>query len=121
MTACECFQPGWCERHLCYKTERRHMLCRTRNDYFRLWEEGNGPGQNLELQGNPAVEFPCIQLGERLREQECPTCNGSVLLKVFTCELHGECTLAKTIKDIACCTTCKDYERCPTQATHVTD
>jgi hypothetical protein len=44
-TNCECLVAGWCGRHKCRKTEHLWMLCRTRSDYFRLWEEGRGPGQ----------------------------------------------------------------------------
>lgn len=43
---CECEVPGWCERHQCQKTPHFHRLCRTREDYFSLWEAGRGPGQD---------------------------------------------------------------------------
>lgn len=46
MTDCRCEQPGWCERHQCQKTVHWHKLCRTRAEYFRLWEQGLGPGQS---------------------------------------------------------------------------
>lgn len=39
---------------------------------------------------------------------ECKTCNGKVSLKVFACEVHGKCTPAKIVKDVACCNGCKD-------------
>lgn len=42
---CVCSQAGFCERHQCLKTKHWHMLCQTRADYFQLWEEGRGPGQ----------------------------------------------------------------------------
>ncbi|MFQ5732191.1 MAG: hypothetical protein ACE5KM_09570 [Planctomycetaceae bacterium] len=107
--ACECRQPGWCERHQCYKTEHWHRLCQTRQGYFQLWEAGRGPGQNTKR--NPAAEFPCRHQGEHLRVQQCRSCAGSVRLKVFACPLHDECTIGKTISGIACCTLCDDYER----------
>lgn len=44
-TGCICRAPGWCELHHCQKPEHWYHLCRTRSDYFRLWEEGRGPGQ----------------------------------------------------------------------------
>jgi cellulose synthase/poly-beta-1,6-N-acetylglucosamine synthase-like glycosyltransferase len=47
MTPCECAAAGFCPRHHCRKTPHWHMLCQTRPDYFRLWEEGRGPGQHL--------------------------------------------------------------------------
>jgi hypothetical protein len=49
MTGCVCEPeafPFECPRHQCVKTEHWHMLCRTRADYVRLWEEGRGPGQH---------------------------------------------------------------------------
>ncbi|MCA9046463.1 MAG: hypothetical protein KDA69_19205, partial [Planctomycetaceae bacterium] len=46
---CQCEQPGWCERHGCSKPPHFHKLCRTRPDYFRLWEQGRGPGQSPEV------------------------------------------------------------------------
>lgn len=45
MTDCQCTKPGWCERHQCRKTEYWLYLCQTQEDYFQLWESGNGPGQ----------------------------------------------------------------------------
>ena len=50
MTNCSCQHSAdyfHCDRHQCWKTEHWHMLCRTREDYFQLWEHGVGPGQNL--------------------------------------------------------------------------
>lgn len=38
--------PFECSRHGCLKTEHWWELCQTRADYFRLWEEGRGPGQS---------------------------------------------------------------------------
>ena len=49
MNKCECEQSGWCERHQCEKTPHLHKLCRMREDYFRLWERGRGPGQTHEV------------------------------------------------------------------------
>lgn len=48
MSGCECHPdqfPFACQRHQCHKTAHWHTLCQTRADYFRLWEEGRGPGQ----------------------------------------------------------------------------
>lgn len=45
MTACECAEPGYCSRHRCPKPEHWWQLCQIREDYFRLWELGRGPGQ----------------------------------------------------------------------------
>ena len=48
MTTCRCqpdAYPFHCERHACHKTRHWHHLCQTSPGYFRLWEEGRGPGQ----------------------------------------------------------------------------
>jgi hypothetical protein len=47
-TQCVCESPGFCDRHKCMKPRRFHELCKTRHDYFLLWEKGNGPGQFQE-------------------------------------------------------------------------
>ena len=47
MTDCVCESAGWCERHQCEKTCHWHRLCQTRSEYFQLWEEHRGPGQEV--------------------------------------------------------------------------
>lgn len=46
---CRTFPEGerrmWCERHQCWKTAHWHFLCKTRDDYRSLWDNGKGPGQ----------------------------------------------------------------------------
>lgn len=54
-TSCQCEQAGFCRRHQCTKTEHWWKLCRTREDYFRLWEEGRGPGQNRPTRKAPGI------------------------------------------------------------------
>lgn len=51
----------------------------------------------------------CRFRGSELRLQECPTCCGKVRVKVFACESHGECTLAKAIEGVSCCQGCQQY------------
>ena len=55
-------------------------------------------------------QTPCRNLGEPARVQECPTCNGKVLLRVFACAVHNECTPAKRLEGVACCEGCPDYQ-----------
>jgi hypothetical protein len=45
VTPCECVEPGWCQRHRCFKDELDFQLCRRRPDYFQTWEDGCGPRQ----------------------------------------------------------------------------
>ncbi len=47
-TGCTCTEPGYCSRHGVHKDAHYHMLCRTNPDYFRAWENGTGPNQNLD-------------------------------------------------------------------------
>lgn len=50
---------------------------------------------------------PCIFLGEDTKERvECSTCSGKVELKVFKCEIHGECTIEKPVLGRGCCNGC---------------
>ena len=51
----------------------------------------------------------CIYRGSPTDELiECDSCSGKVLLKVFTCGVHGRCTLRKSF--IASCDDCKEWE-----------
>jgi len=72
--------------------------------YRALWD---APGPD------PGRTRSCRHRGETRREQECPTCRGVVRLKVFACELHGECTIGRSLAGVACCATCPDYEAGP--------
>jgi hypothetical protein len=47
MTGCTCPLASYCERHKVDKHEHWHRLCQTHEGYFRLWEDGRGPGQPL--------------------------------------------------------------------------
>lgn len=46
---CECTIPtgGFCERHQVEKPAHFVKLCQTNLVYFRAWEQGRGPGQNM--------------------------------------------------------------------------
>lgn len=116
ITACECDEPGWCQRHRCRKPRRWFELCRTRPDLFQAWEQGRGPFQKHSSAARSQVV--CVHRGSEIREQDCPTCVGLIRIKVFQCALHRECTLAKPLDAIACCARCGDYQ--PAQADETT-
>lgn len=61
--------------------------------YHELWSE------------TPAsAHFPCVHLGAEQRRDLCSTCKGKVEVKVFACEVHGECTQAKRAEGVnGCC------------------
>ena len=48
---------GFCERHGIRKTAAWAKLCIQRDNYFRAWEEGRGPGQQLRS-AEPASGLP---------------------------------------------------------------
>lgn len=111
MTACACQPaefPFRCDRHDCEKVEHWHHLCQTREDYFQLWEQGRGPGQNIQQQAQPAF-MTCQHRGPELRRELCPSCNGHVELKVYTCAVRGECTIGKPFNSIPCCFGCRSH------------
>lgn len=58
---------------------------------------------------NP-IKNPCKHIGGELRLEECTDCKGKTLVKIFECNLHGECTLIKHLNEIFCCASCKDYK-----------
>lgn len=45
---CECVLAGFCKRHNIRKGAEWVALCQSRADYFRVWEEGRGPGQPVD-------------------------------------------------------------------------
>lgn len=108
LTDCECTGPGWCERHQCHKPAPMFLLCRSQLAYFRLWEEGKGPGQQAESRRSK-LKPPCAHRQGELRAEPCASCNGQVRIKVFRCSMHRECTLSRTLENVACCDTCDNY------------
>ncbi len=53
----------------------------------------------------------CVYLGDLIGFAQCGSCKGRVRLKVFQCDIHGSCTLAKPVPGIRCCAECPDYAR----------
>lgn len=52
------------------------------------------------LQRNVRCEYLGDDTGERIT---CPSCTGHVQLKVFSCGVHGTCTLRQKVEGTACC------------------
>src|SRR3970282_1999152 len=98
--------------------ERMHAICRRdapgltpeRCDQYRaMWSAAAHPEWFEQPQTDSASPLDCPHRGGELRRQLCPTCGGRVELKVFVCDLHGECTLAQQgIAGVANCTKCPD-------------
>lgn len=107
VTPCECLEPGWCERHQCEKSRHHYEMCRRRHDHFQMFEAGESPLQQVKRSFQPRAV--CQFRGELVDEIECPSCRGTVMLKVFDCAQHERCTVGKPIGEMACCVTCEKY------------
>lgn len=47
---------------------------------------------------------------EPIRSVQCETCSGKVFLKVYSCEIYGECTISRRVSEIkGCCQSCSSY------------
>lgn len=58
----------------------------------------------------PIQAGPCRFLRERVGNVDCPTCTGRVSLKLFNCDVHGQCTQGKKVPNIASCVGCFEYQ-----------
>jgi len=104
-TDCECKLPSYCQRHRCEKPDDLHRLCQTNPRIFDLWERGLGPGQTRVTR-----QTPCRHKGEHVDEVLCKSCQGHVRIKIFSCQLHGRCSLSTKVAAFVCCALCTDYE-----------
>lgn len=84
----------------------RRVRCKRCNT---LYAPTPDPPERFHAQCSAAV-LPCAHKGPEIRQQVCPTCTGSVRLKVFACAEHGECTAIKALEDVQGCAMCGDYQ-----------
>lgn len=59
-----------------------------------------------------AVDYnTCLHRGDVARIELCKACGGNVRIKIFACEIHGECTLRTMLPGVKCCEAppCLDY------------
>lgn len=54
----------------------------------------------------PLTVVACSHRGDEVRRVGCSSCGGHVQIKVLSCEIHGECTIAKRLAGVACCQGC---------------
>lgn len=45
----------------------------------------------------------CQHRGDVVRLVKCPSCRGEVLIKVFSCVVHGECSLGTDVPGVHRC------------------
>lgn len=118
VTDCTCTEPGWCERHQCHKAPLWFLHCQRRPDFFAAWEAG-GLRELCDDATSPARRNePCRHLGEERRQVTCPTCHGSVRLKVFGCEVFQECVRGLSVEGLTSCVICPRYD--PREAPNAT-
>jgi hypothetical protein len=79
--------------------------CKTTTSEKRRYEKP--PKRNCQRVDRSS---PCQHLGDKLGTQECQGCQGTVRIKLFACEVHGQCTLGKKLDGTACCANCLDYQ-----------
>jgi hypothetical protein len=63
LTDCTCTGPGWCERHVCQKSDTLFHLCQHNRALFMTWETGRGPGQRRSVTALPSHGPGLIQRG----------------------------------------------------------
>jgi len=114
-TDCECVEPGFCARHQCQKSRHHFEMCRRSQTLYQLWEQGQGPCQQWQAETSPSPprRTPCRHIGMEQRTEACRSCNGHVLIKIFACGLHHECTAIAKLTAIVDCATCGDFESKP--------
>ncbi len=77
-------------------------LYRHRSDYRELWDRTGAAAEGRA--------GPCRHRGEAVDVAECPSCGGTVRLKVFACAVHARCTASRAVAGLACCASCPDFE-----------
>jgi hypothetical protein len=62
----------------------------------------------------PTSTLPCVhRSAESTGSEQCQTCQGTVRIKLYGCDIHKSCTIATVLPGYATCQTCKD--RCETK------
>jgi hypothetical protein len=64
-------------------------------------------------EGGVVRNGPCLHLGPEVRQQECQECRGKVRMKIYACEVFGECSLGKPLAGVQYCVGCPRYEAIP--------
>lgn len=71
----------------------------------------NRPPERIVANCTGGKSGPCIHLGNERRRVDCESCSGRVKVKVFACDIHGECVIKKHVNGLRSCRGCADYEQ----------
>lgn len=62
------------------------------------------PPEKVQESRGKRTPLKCVHRGELTGEEiKCPTCRGHVMLKVYSCDIHGKCILGKTREGVQGC------------------
>lgn len=106
---CECAQAGWCERYQRRMFGRLYAICRGEAltpekcaAYREIWaaqaHDASFAAQFARDWSNTerirSEQFACVHRGGQLRQIACGQCGGrGLVVDVFACEVHRECTV----------------------------
>lgn len=82
------------------------FLALTRPEYAELYGEPVPAGSSVVPRGSSPCSFRTGVTGTVV---DCPSCSGTVRLKVFGCSMHGSCTLEQRHAEYECCADCPDH------------
>lgn len=112
---CACVGPGFCVVFQRVQSPRMFAICHGSADgitaaesaaYRENWKRLAKSG---DAKASPENRSPCQSLGRELRQQQCDSCSGKVMLKIFACDVRGECTVLRPLLGVACCGSCDRY------------
>ncbi len=106
------FQSGDCYVCWSYLHSPEYNLAFGGNGEVRPYRRPNLTGQSLPFDRSRDT---CVHLGAPTGERKlCPSCQGSVEIKLRSCGRHGQCSTHKQLQDgTPCCLACGDYTPVP--------
>ena len=107
-TECQCSGPGYCSLMQREMGNARWNECKNKPHYFEMFLSEVGRKRASPKPARPPLG-PCVHLGKENGRIECPACRGTVKIKTFACDVHGKCTLGKSLDDVACCVGCDEF------------
>lgn len=84
---------------------------------LRAMKQGRAPARCVRITAAQLAALedlpstPCHHRGPAVSTRPCDSCRGHVQIKIYACDLHGQCTIATPLDGAACCDACPDYGR----------